>query len=70
MTIIVSTALGLSIYLSCFLLSRKLVEDYWRWRFQKPPSWGRFDWLYWLGPCSLSAAFIFRLIHRHQELLP
>jgi hypothetical protein len=70
--IIIATVLGLSIafYLSCFLLSRKLVEDYWRWRFQHLPSWGRFDWTYWLGPCSLFAAFAFRFIHRNQEALP
>ncbi len=71
MTIIVAV-LGLSIafYLSCVLLSRKLVEDYWRWRFQQLPPWSRFDWVYWFGPCSLFGALLFRLENQNQEPLP
>ena len=57
-------------YLACNLWAYKLINDYWRYRFQTPPPLGKFNWMVLCGPSSLFGALSFRLMHLRQGRFP
>ncbi len=70
LTVAIITALVIAGYMCCFLYSRKLVEDYWQWRFgHLPTTFSRLDWVYWFGPISVGATIGFRLMNLNKEPL-
>ncbi len=57
-------------YIGCSMWSRKLVVDYWQWRFRESPPFGPRDFTHWFGLLSLVGAFMFRLENLGRDRFP